>query len=55
MVGHHCHQPRACVDAGAVGHAHAPEKETDGLDDVLCYLVDYESVKPSLYIDLQYI
>lgn len=34
---------------------HAHRKETDNLDYILCYLVDYKSVKPSLYIDLQYI
>lgn len=55
--------PAACVRARAHTHTqththtHTQKemKETNDLDYILCYLVDYKSVKPSLYIDLQYI
>lgn len=32
-------------------HAYAQMKETNDLDYILCYLVDYKSVKTSLYIE----
>lgn len=32
-------------------HAHAQMRENNDLDYILCYLVDYKSVKTSLYIE----
>lgn len=46
---------RARTHARTYSDTHTQMKETDDLDYILCYLVDYKSVKPSLYIDLQYI
>lgn len=49
--------PAACVHARTHTHtlkhthAYAQMKETNDLDYILCYLVDYKSVKTSLYIE----
>lgn len=57
VVGYRYHQQHVCVHTRMRARtlARTQMKETNDLDYILCYLVDYKSVKPSLYIDLQYI
>lgn len=57
MVGSHYHQQHVPVRTHSLTHSlsHTHTKETNNPDYILCYLVNYNYVKPSLYIDLQYI